>query len=170
MQGSSKARRREETRTATTADDFTSDPGRAAFVWKPSPTTRTSQIQLTDVGKTGYHFVSVGCSKNGSPITVSNAATVTIAGLVTTDYVDCVFRNQRNTGKLKVEKRFIGQPVEVSLLIDDRPKAKSADASFDTGFVTVDVGTHGSRKSSRVQRRARCTKAPMSAPTPTARS
>ena len=131
------------TRTATTADDFTSDPGRAAFVWKPSPTTRTSQIQLTDVGKTGYHFVSVGCSKNGSPITVSNAATVTIAGLVTTDYVDCVFRNQRNTGKLKVEKRFIGQPVEVSLLVDDRPKAKSADANFDTGFVTVDVGTHG---------------------------
>ena len=54
-----------------------------------------------------------------------------------------MFRNQRNTGKLKVEKRFIGQPVEVSLLIDGKPKAKSADASFDTGFVTVDVGTHG---------------------------
>ena len=68
----------------------------------------------------GYHFVSVGCSKNGNSITVPNAATITISDLVTTDYVDCVFRNQRNVGKLTVEKRFIGRPVEVSLLIDDK--------------------------------------------------
>ena len=131
------------TRTATTADDFTGDPGRAAFVWKPSPTTRTSQIRLADLGKTGYHFVSVSCSKNGNAITVPNTATIDIAGLAITDYVDCVFRNQRNVGKLTVEKRFIGQPVEVSLLIDGKQKAKSADASFGTGPVTVDVGSHG---------------------------
>ena len=53
------------------------------------------------------------CSKNGSPITVPNAATIDIADLAITDYVDCVFRNQRNVGKLTVEKRFIGGPVEV---------------------------------------------------------
>ena len=131
------------TRTATTADDFTGDPGRAAFVWKPSPTTRTSQIRLADLGKTGYHFVSVLCSKNGNPITVPNTATIEIANLAITDYVDCVFRNQRNVGKLTVEKRFIGGPVEVALLIDGKQKAKSAQTSFDTGAVTVDVGTHG---------------------------
>ena len=39
------------TRTATTANDFTGDPGRAAFVWKPLPTTQTSQIVLTDAGR-----------------------------------------------------------------------------------------------------------------------
>ena len=131
------------TRTATTADDFTGDPGRAAFVWKPSPTTRTSQIRLADLGKTGYHFVSVLCSKNGNPITVPNTATIDIANLAITDYVDCVFRNQRNVGKLTVEKRFIGGPVEVGLLIDGKQKVRSAQASFDTGAVTVDVGTHG---------------------------
>ena len=131
------------TRPATTADDFTGDPGRAAFVWKPIPTAQTSQIVLTDAGKSGYHFVDVDCSKNGTSIDVENAATITLTNLAITDYVDCVFRNQRNTGKLKVEKRFSGQPVEVSLLIDGKTEAKSADASFDTGFVTVDVGTHG---------------------------
>ena len=90
----------------------------------------------------GYHFVDVSCSKNGTSITVPKAATITISGLKTTDYVDCEFRNQRNVGKLTVKKSFGGQPVEVSLLIDGTTKAKSAQQNFGTGPVTVDVGNH----------------------------
>ena len=121
------------TRTATTAKDFSGDPGRAAFVWKPSPTTLTSQIVLTDAGrddgKTGYHFVDVVCSKNGTSIPVAKAATITIAGLATTDYVDCVFRNQKDTGKLTVAKHFSGQPVEVVLA--DRRRAEGEERGHE---------------------------------------
>ena len=130
-------------RTATTANDFTNAPGSAAFVWKPLPTTQTSQIVLTDVGKSGYHFTDVTCSKNGAALTVTKAATITIPDLTTPDYVDCEFKNQRNVGRLTVNKTFGGQPVEVSLLIDGTTKAKSAEKNFGTGPVTVDVGNHG---------------------------
>ena len=40
----------------------------------------------------------------------------------------------------RLRRRFSGQPVEVSLLIDGEPKAKSAATNFDTGAVTVDAG------------------------------
>ena len=131
------------TRPATTADDFTGDPGRAAFVWKPIPTAQTSQIVLDRRGQERLPLRRCRLLEERHVDRRRERRNDHITNLAITDYVDCVFRNQRNTGKLKVEKRFSGQPVEVSLLIDGTPKAKSADASFDTGFVTVDVGTHG---------------------------
>ena len=83
------------TRTATTATTLSGD-GNANFVWLPSPTNLTSSIVLTDVGKNGYHFKSVTCTKDGNPLTVANAATITLSNLANNDDVSCVFKNQKD--------------------------------------------------------------------------
>ena len=97
------------TRTATTATTLSGD-GNANFVWLPSPTNLTSSIVLTDVGKNGYHFNSVTCTKDGKPLTVANAATITLSNLANNDDVSCVFKNQKDTGQLKVAKEFKPAP------------------------------------------------------------
>ena len=130
------------TRTATTANDFAGNVGRTTFAWKPSPTTLSSQIALTDVGKDGYHFGSVSCTKNGAPITVTSAAAITIAGLALNDAVACVFRDQIDRGQLRVVKHFVGRPTLLSLLIDGAVKKTSADQDFATEFVNVSSDTH----------------------------
>ncbi len=133
------------TRTATTATTLAGD-GNANFVWLPSPTSLTSTIELTDVGKTGvgmddYHFVSVSCTKNGMPLTVPNEATVKIAGLANNDNVYCTFKNQKDVGQIRVTKVFQGTPTTVSLWINGQKKITDDGQTFSTDLVTVPIGT-----------------------------
>ncbi len=130
------------TRTGTTANDFAGNIGRTTFAWKPSPTTLGSQIALTDVGKDGYHFDSVSCTKNGAPIAVSATPTITIPGLALNDEVACEFKDQIDRGQIRVVKHFVGRPTLLSLLIDGAVKKTSADQDFSTEFVPVSADTH----------------------------
>jgi hypothetical protein len=128
------------TRTGTTATTY-AGVGRTDFTWLPSPTNLASQVVVTDVGKTGYHFLDVTCTKNGANLAVPNAATITISGLDNNDDVSCQFRDQRDTGRIKVVKQFVGTPTVVSLLVNGAVKAKSNEQSFSTAFVTLPIGT-----------------------------
>jgi von Willebrand factor type A domain len=129
-------------RIGTTANDFAGNVGRTTFAWKPSPITLGSQIALTDVGRDGYHFSSVSCTKNGAPITVGATPAITIDGLALNDEVACVFKDQVDRGQLRVAKHFVGRTALVSLLIDADVKKTSADQDFATEFVTVSADTH----------------------------
>src|SRR5262249_5689754 len=119
-----------------------SGDGHANFVWLPSPTSLTSSIVLTDVGRDGYHFVSVTCTKNNHALAVDNRATITINGLANHDNVACDFKNAKDTGQLKVVKVFQGTPTTVSLLINGQKKATEDSQTFSTELVTVPAGTH----------------------------
>jgi uncharacterized repeat protein (TIGR01451 family) len=130
------------TRTGTTANDFAGNVGRTTFAWKPSPTTISSQIVLTDVGKPGYHFGSVACTKNGDSLSVAQAPTITIGSLALNDAVACTFRDQVDRGQLRVAKHFVGHTTAVSLLIDGVTKKTSSDQDFATDFVGVSADNH----------------------------
>jgi uncharacterized repeat protein (TIGR01451 family) len=131
------------TRTDSTANKLGAD-GRLDFTWLPFPTTLTSQIVLTDKGRDGYHFAGVTCTKNTKPLEVqSDSATgkVTITGLAINDDVNCDFKDQKDTGTLKVAKKFVGTPTSVSLLINGDKKKTSDELTFQTESVTLPVGT-----------------------------
>jgi uncharacterized repeat protein (TIGR01451 family) len=128
------------TRTDNTATTLLG-PGNVNFVWLSSPTSLSSTIALTDVGKDGYHFSSVSCTKNGAPLQVENKATITISGLANNDNVACVFKDQKDTGQLKVAKVFQGTPTTVSLLINGETKITGDGQTFATDLVTVPAGT-----------------------------
>jgi hypothetical protein len=92
------------TRDVSTAPNFEGEVGHASFVWLPSPTTLSSSIQLIDLGRPGFHFKSVTCTKNNQPLTVQNDATITITGLSALDDVSCTFKDQTDTAQLRVRK------------------------------------------------------------------
>jgi hypothetical protein len=129
------------TRTGTTATTLGED-GRTSFAWLPSPSTLSSTIELTDTGRTDYHFVSVSCAENGTDLPVPNEPTITLTGLAINADVSCVFKNQRDTGQLRVRKVFVGPPTRVSLRINGDTKITDDSQTFETRLVTVPARRH----------------------------
>jgi hypothetical protein len=129
------------TRVATTASTVAGGDGVAVVSWRPGRDTQ-SRVVITDKGKPNYHFVSVTCTRNDEPLDVPQKDTVTLDGLALGDVVSCAFRDQRDTARIKVAKRFLGGRTLVRLLIDGEEHARDDAAAFDTGFVTVPVATH----------------------------
>src|SRR5262249_31622894 len=85
----------------------------------------------------GYQFKSVACTKNGAPLTVDDARTITIPGLKIDDEVNCDFKNQIDTGELRVRKVFVGAPTSVSLQINAQTKITGDSQTFQTALVPV---------------------------------
>jgi len=133
-------------RTATTDDE-----GVATFQWKPSNSTATSKITLTEEQKPGYEFVDVDCVKNapgrtGLRRTQRTTTQVTVPDVGPKEYVRCTVRNRIKPGTIEIEKNatpessqgfdFTGSLGSFTLIDDNK------DTNASKIFENVTPGTY----------------------------
>jgi len=91
-------------RSATTGTDSA-----ATFQWKPSVST-TSTINISELDKTGYQFVSVACqvkslaNPNQQPLSITTNGASFTANLGPTDIVTCTVKNKKMNPAVAITK------------------------------------------------------------------